>query len=238
MNTILVLIITFVAMFVQTVVGFGYGSIAVPCCALLMSTNESTALTSTVALVSIIILAIINIKKVNYKLLLYIVPIAIVGNIIGANLANNLPDVFMKKFLAIALILSSIYQLFVANKIKVKQSIFLALSMGLLSGFLQGSIVMGGQPIALFLLSAINDKDEYLGTISMYFVIINIVTVITRILNHSLNLGNVNLVLLMMVPTVLAIFLGRKVFNKLTLDSMKSFIYSFIILIGGYILII
>lgn len=32
MMTILVLIITFVAMFVQTITGFGYGSIAVPTC--------------------------------------------------------------------------------------------------------------------------------------------------------------------------------------------------------------
>lgn len=235
METILVLLITFVAMFVQTIAGFGYGSIAVPCCSFIMSTSESTALTSTVALVSIIILAIINIKKANYKLLLCTVPTAIIGIILGTSVADSLPDRLLKRFLGIVLILSAIYQLYISRQIKVKKSMGLAISMGLLSGFLQGSIVMGGQPIALFLLSATNDKDEYLGTINWYFVIINIVTVTAKILNHSINMGNINLVGLMMIPTVAAIYLGTKVVKRLTLDNMKMIIYIFMIVVGSYI---
>ena len=71
----------------------------------------------------------------------------------------------------------------------------------------------------------------------MYFVILNAVNVLTKIVNKSINFGNVRLVLLMMIPTCLAIYFGRKTVKKLTLSNMKTIIYVFMIIIGTYITI-
>ena len=236
-TTLLLLLITFVSMFVQTVIGFGYGFIAVPLYSFLLSSSEITAISTVVATGAILILSGLTIKKTNLKILLYILPPCLIGTYVGISIGKALPEATLKRYLGLVLVFMAIYQLSISKRIKVKANLPFAILLGFISGILQGSVVMGGAPIALYLLVCTDDKDEYYGTMNCNFIIVNIFMIIIRILNGQLNSGSTSLILLMMIPTVLAIYIGRKLLKKISVESMKNVVYGFMILMGSYIVI-
>jgi uncharacterized membrane protein YfcA len=102
---------------------------------------------------------------------------------IALQTAMRLPTQYLKMFLGLLLMLVAIFFAFFPNRIKISPSIRNGLITGALSGIGAGFAGIGGPPLAIYFLSALNDKEKYIGTIQFYFTLTNGGGIFSRLLN-------------------------------------------------------
>ena len=86
---------------------------------------------------------------------------------------------------------------------------------GVLSGVLNGAVSLSGPPIVVLLANENKDKNQFRGSLTLVFFLLNIVTVALywhRGLFQSSELGNMMILFpIMIIGTYLGIYLGNKV---------------------------
>ena len=86
--------------------------------------------------------------------------------------------------------------------------------------------------MVVYFLSARESNDEYLATIQMFFALSNVISGVSRALSGFYTTS----VLIMIVPAfltmLLANYLGRKVYGKLSPAILKKVVYAFMAVSG------
>ena len=82
--------------------------------------------------------------------------------------------------LGVALFALSIYFFFFSEKIKIKPTWYAGLIAGVISGIMSGMFAIGGPPVVIYYLHSEESTDDYLATISAYFVFSGIISVAAK----------------------------------------------------------
>ena len=75
-------------------------------------------------------------------------------------MAPYLPTDLLKKVFGVFLMLLSVYFLVFSSKLKIKATLMSATVCGTLAGILGGLFGIGGPPMVIFFLAALDDKEE------------------------------------------------------------------------------
>ena len=135
--------------------------------------------------------------------------------------------------LGAALILLSGYMFFFSSKIKIKPSPFTGLAAGGFSGILGGIFSMGGPPVVIyFMQSEGDDKDRYLATIQMYFLLSNVYGTAVKAINGFITKDVLILAAFGTVGMIAGIFIGKLIFKKLRVDILRRVVYCFMAVAG------
>ncbi len=102
---------------------------------------------------------------------------------IALQTAMRLPTQYLKMFQGLLLMLVAIFFAFFPNRINHRPRIRNGLLTGAPSGIGAGLAGIGGPPLAIYFLSALNDKEKYIGTIQFYFTLTNAIATFSRLLN-------------------------------------------------------
>ena len=156
----LLVLISFGGSFLQRVTGFGYGifmMMFLP--GLVGSSVESAALAGLISCCTCSYNAIRMRGSVQWKLAVPTVAASLITVPIAVRWVTVVPETLVRTLLGVVLILLSIYFLFFAGKIKLRPSVPGGLAAGAVSGILGGMFSMGGPPIVLYLVQAINVRD-------------------------------------------------------------------------------
>ena len=131
------------------------------------------------------------------------------------------------------LILLSIYMFFFSSKIKIKPNPFTGLVAGGGSGVLGGLFSMGGPPVVIyFMQSEGDDKEKYLATIQMYFLLSNIYGTTVKAINGFITKEVLILAAFGSVGMVAGIFIGKLIFKRLRADVLRRVVYCFMAVAG------
>lgn len=141
-------------------------------------------------------------------------------------------DTLLKRILGGVLVLLSIYFLFFSSSIHIQPTPRNGLIAGGLSGVLGGLFSMSGPPMVVYMLSTGKEKEEYLGTIQVYFFLTNLYTAVLRAINGMITLQVVELALVGAVFSGTGFLIGVRLLRRIDAVTLKKIIYGFMAVSG------
>lgn len=234
---IFVILVTFFAVFINTVTGFGFGIISVALFSLIMPTYSAVALISIITVVMGFMLTGFRINHVQWRLLIIPVCLSLTAGFFCIHFGASLPDKIAKRVLGAFLIILSLYFVFFSGRVRIKATPKSGAVMGILSGSFTGLFGIGGPPMVLYYLVCIDEKTKYMATLQMHFLIVNICMLIIRFFYNQLTVECWELFGVAIIPLLAAVYLGTKLFKLLNEKALRRTIYVFMALCGGYYLI-
>ena len=222
-----------VASFIQRVSGFGFGIAIMTVLPYLMdSYGESTALSGMLAGAQSLFVAIRMRAYISWRRLLPILITFIIVSYFSVLTVSNIDDKTLKHVLGGILIAVSIYFFFFSERIRVKPTIPIQISMGTLSGMMGGFFAMQGPPAVLYFLSSEKTKEDYIAISQAYFVIGNIMMTLFRYKAGFVTVAVGQAWCFGILAVCIGTWLGTKVFNRLSTSNLKKIIYVFICISG------
>lgn len=234
METIGLIVIVLVASILQAGTGFGFSIMATPFLLLLFDAHDAIQLNIILSLLISIIMTFKIRSYVDKEILIRLIKGSLIGILPGILLFIFLDVQPLKILVSILILLSTV--LLVA-KITVKQTKLRELTTGALSGLLTTSIGMPGPPLLIYFSGANVDKAILRSTTLAYFVFIYLASILLQFPMYSISKG-VWLSALWALPfTLLGIYLGQLVFNRLNQQLFQKIIYALLFFTGIYLLL-
>lgn len=176
MVTLFVLILTIIASFIQRVTGFGFGIFVMMFFPFFLpSYGESIMLSGLLAGTTAFLITISNMHYVRWQMMGIIVLFNVIASFLAIEYMSSLSNETLKRCLGVVLILIALYFLWGKNK---SNKLFLSRwaqgIIGTISGIMGGMFAMPGPPVALYCISSIDNKREYVVTLQAFSVIFNI----------------------------------------------------------------
>lgn len=222
----------------QSVSGFGFGIVAVSLMAYFITPyNNCVAVSGLLSLGLNGVLAWKYRAHIRWRVLLPPMASFFVSSALVVTFAAGSADALLKKLLACALILLSVYFAFFSKKLKIKPTVVSGIIAGLLGGVLDGFFGMGGPPVVLYLMSATASKEEYLGTLEMYFTVAALYVTAMRAVNGMINGQVLLLALIGLAAAAAGMLIGQRAFKRMSGDTLRRVVYGFMAVSGVIMLI-
>lgn len=233
--TTIILLITSacVASFIQRVSGFGFGIAIMTVLPYLMNSyGEATALSGLLAAAQSLFVAVRMRQYLSWKRLMPILITFIIVSYFSVLTVASIDDKTLKRVLGVILIAVSIYFFFFSERIKVKPTLPIQISMGTLSGMMGGFFAMQGPPAVLYFLSSEKTKEDYIAISQAYFVLGNIMMTFFRFKAGFVTPAVGIAWCYGIVAVFIGTWLGTIVFNRLSIRNLRKIIYAFICISG------
>lgn len=232
------IVVVGIGAFLQTTIGFGFPVFTMVFMPLLFPYNTAVALNQITALANCIYLAIRYCKKIKWKVLLpLLIPTLLVG-VFFTYFSFSIDVSIIRLLLGMLLVSIAVYMYRFSDKIHIKSTPKNGIIAGVIAGVGNGLFSIGGPPSALYLLAAIpDDKEAFVGTMQVYFVICNVFNIIIRVLNGAFSsTGAFAEICMGWCAVLLGTGLGTLAFRRISNSSLKKFVYAFIGVNGLFII--
>ena len=239
MSTAFFVILVFISSIVQRVSGFGFGIVMLGFMPLMFSYQDSLIIVSILSILVCIVAFAGIYKDARYDLLLYPMIFYVISNIICVKFLKDNLQADWRSVLGIVLILVGLFFAFVMKNISLKANKKYGALFGLLSGCLGGLFGVGGPPMILYVLSLKEiTSREYISTVQLFGLTSCAIDFIIKA-SYGLVVSEVYIwVLSGIVPLILGIYLGSKIYGKLSAESIKKVVYAIIIADGLMLMLV
>ena len=237
MGLVLVAVVTLICGTIQSMVGFGYNILFMALIPIFIPYNEAILVCLFGALLSCTVNLIPRFKKARVK---YIIP-ALISYFVAAALATSFVDgldvSILRRGLGLLLFALAIFFIFFSSHIKIRGTVLNGIIAGLLSGAGGGAFAINGPPIGIYMLSVLNDKEEYMATTQAYFIIAGIYTIAVKLITTGASVIILSHTAVVLLATAAGVLAGIKINDKLNEKAVKMCVYIFMGLSGLWILI-
>lgn len=238
MMTAIFLLACLVGSVIQTVSGFGFGIFVQTIFPFVLpSTGVGVAISSMLTSSSSSLVMFRLRHRIDFK--------AVIPSLLGFFSTSaavifffaGQPDHLIRKMLAVVLVLMSVYFLFFSSKIKIKPTILNGVIAGMLSGTLGGLFGISGPPMVVFLLSAFGDDSEkYMANIQFFFTLTGLYSTIMRVVAGLIDWYVVSHWMMGLAAVFLGVYIGRKIFAKISVSTLRKLVYGFMAASGIFML--
>ena len=216
----------------QTVTGFGAGIVIMMVLPLFFPVVSAAAINSSICTALALGLAWHYRRQVRWKLILWSAICFGTASTLAVTYLSALKSDLLLKLLGVCLMALSIYFLFFSQKLRVKATTGTAMVCAGISGTLGGLFGIGGPPMVIYYLAALEGKEEYLGTLQMFFAITGGYICLLRALQGTYTADMVPLTLLGILATLLGMQVGRRIVDRMDEQVMRKVIYVFLAITG------
>ena len=226
------LLIAFTASLIQSSCGFGYAVFAATTLPFLLPYPQAVALSTMGGGIMSLIVVIRNRGKLRLDVLW---PCTLASSVIvvaAVIFSVGKSSAVLTRVLGALLILLSIYFFFFSGKVRVKPTVINGLIFGAISGAGSGFFSIGGPPVVIFLLSALDNKEEYRSTIAVQFICNNIIATTVRLMNGIITPQLMQTAALSVIPIVLGIWAGGYFFRLMSETTLRRVVYAFMAVSG------
>ena len=213
--------------------GPGAGAVVVPLLSLVISPVQAAGIMLPILCVMDIFAVRTFRRQYDRDQLKILLPAALVGIIAGVSTMNLLPVKMLKLMIgaiAIAFVLNYLYKRseHKGKKGKRWQGYF----WGAVSGFTSAQIHAGGPPVTIYILSQNLDKTVLIGTMAMFFAIVNYVKLIPYSLMGLLDINNLltSLVLIPLAPV--GVRVGYLLMQRISQQAIYRVLYVMLFISG------
>ena len=221
------------ASFLQRVSGFGFGILIMTFLPYIMpSYGEATALSGLLAMVTSGIVVFQKWRLIPWRKLLPILVTFMVVSWFAVLIVAHQPGNVIHRVLGVVLILASLWFFFFSDRVKLRPSLGVQVSMGTISGMMGGLFGMQGPPAVIYFLSASAGKDEYVAISQAYFLIGNIVMTVFRWNSGFVTTAVGQAWLAAIVAVLLGGWLGAVVFERLSAKAVRKVAYAYMAVSG------
>jgi uncharacterized membrane protein YfcA len=223
--TVLSLVLAVFAAFIigvsKTSVG-GVATLAVGIFGALMPAKESTAAVLLLLIIGDVIGVLSYHKHADWGLLKKLLPSVLPGIALGALFVHVMPDVGLKTFIGVILVVMLILQLWTRRKpVAVEEEVrelhpVATVGTGVAAGFTTMTANAAGPIMSLYLLAARVDKTRFLGTGAFYYLIINLTKVPFSAALGLFHWSTLWLTLILFPAVLIGAWLGRILIRRVS----------------------
>ena len=148
---VLVALVVLCASFIQSVTGFGFGIFSMIFLPTLFGVyTEGNVLSSMLSMLTSFAVAVVMWRKISWKNLVFPLIGCLFSTYLAVEFIGTQDNDTLILLLGILLVVLSVYFFFFSGKLKIKPTWYTGLSMGILSGFMDGMFSIGGPPIVIY----------------------------------------------------------------------------------------
>ncbi len=217
---------------IQSVSGFGFAIFMMSVIPNVLPYTTSTVVSGLLSLGTNVANTTRYRKYIDWKQIWFPMAGYFVVSFLVVTFAAGKSDELLKRILGVVLIGLSIYFLFFSNKIHIRPTPRNGVIAGGLSGVLGGLFSMSGPPMVVYMLSTGKEKEDYLGTIQMYFFITNLYTNVLRFFNGMVQMQDILLVLSGLIFSTTGFLIGVRLLKHIDAALLKKIIYAFMAFSG------
>ena len=233
---LLVLVIVFVAVFVQSAIGFGSALVAMPLLVPLIGFGVATPLVGLMGVIVGPVVLLMDGRKMDFRSAWRITISSFLGVPFGLLLLRFAPESIVKVGLGILLIGYGLFNLFTHGLPEIKK-VWLAYPFGFVSGILGGAYNTNGPPLVIYGTLQRWPPEQFRATLQGAFFFTNFVILAGHAL-AGLWTRQVWLLFLYTSPAVfLAIFAGRAVNTRIPQKLFARIVYGVLIALGVLFLV-
>jgi uncharacterized membrane protein YfcA len=218
------------AWFMSTLAGGGSSLILMPIIALFLGSIAIPSVITISALFGNIERAIIYRHKINWDVVRWELPGALLGAFLGAFMLSKINPEWLTLLIALFLFLSGIHSLIKKESKSLKVYSWSFLPLGFCSAFSSGIIGSTLPFLTPFYLNYGLKKDELLGTQAINRTVINLIKVIAYTIFGVLKLPYLGYGLMIGLASLLGNWLGYIVLQKINEQSFRNCIVSFVLI--------
>lgn len=233
----LLFLIALLSGLVQGCTGFGSSIVAMTLLPLVMPFKDATVATAFSSFFMILLLMLRLRRYINFKLMLFPLIASILTSLLGVFALTAGSDTLMRRILGFVLILTSIFLILFSGRFMIRQTPVNGALAGAVSGFLNGLFNLGGPPMVMYLLSASEDKMEYNASLQFYFACNSVVVLISHLVLGNLNAANLSVSGIVLAGLLVGVFVGFRLFEKLSMSLIRKIIYGFMVAFGSYLIL-
>ncbi|MCL2833207.1 MAG: sulfite exporter TauE/SafE family protein [Treponema sp.] len=208
------LIIVFAAGFIQGLTSFGFALISVPLLLRLFPLNETVPIIVVLCFLTNILVLYNCIKEVKIKKIWLLIISSLLFAPLGVYSLQTINSEYLKIFCGIIIIIFSLF-LILKKSFPIKMEKLGYVIAGSASGFLNGSLSLSGPPVVLFLSNQGINKEGFRANITFSALVLNLITIITYLINGLLTRAVFGKILYLIPAMVLGVFIGIKLCKKL-----------------------
>ena len=223
--------------------GGGVGAVATPLVALTIPVADAAAILLPILIVADFFSSRHYFKDADWGLLRFLLPWASFGILIGwlffQRFSDNEP--VLKFGIGLISILFVLYQMFGALFIKKEDRWIptnrFGMVMGGIAGFTSTLAHVGGPPLAIYLLLKQIPRKVYVGTIVLFFTIVNLIKLIPYGWLGLLRVGNIGVTLVLLPFVVIGVQVGAWLNGKIDEVWFNRIIYALLFVTGVQLII-
>ncbi|MEG0418675.1 MAG: sulfite exporter TauE/SafE family protein [Gordonibacter sp.] len=230
MEKVLFLGAFFFAYTVQAITGFAGNIFAMPVGTTLLGLNSTVSILNAMGFFACGLLALMNIKHVNWRELGKILAVMVVFMMVGIWLDTIMPlHILLKIYGAVIVVIGAKNLLFKRQKFLPEWALWVILA---LAGIIQGMFVSGGALLVIYAVQKLRDQQEFRITLSMTWTVLNFIYACIAFQQGHFT-GDVLQIILMCIPlAVIATVLGSKLQKKISRERFLKLVYVMLLLIG------
>lgn len=220
---------------VQAIAGFAGNVFVMPVGVHLFGMGPSVSILNALGFFACGLLALLNIKSVNWRELGRILAVMIVFMALGIWLDTLIPVPSLMKIFGVVVVLIGLkFLLFPKQKYMPKPLLFAVLAM---AGLIQGMFVSGGPFLVLYAIQRLEDKEQFRATMSMTWAVLNFLYAALSFSQGHFT-GDVWALIAVCIPlSLLATFLGNRLSRKFSRDGFMKFTYVLLVAVGVLLIV-
>lgn len=225
MAAVVIVLSCLAAGLVQAVTGFGSGIITMLFFPLYYPLVKASALSTAIVLQLSSTLTWRYRKHCQWKIVLQTAFFYLITSSIAVLLSPYLPTLLLKRVFGGFLLCLSVYFLLVEGKFKIKANFISAFICGSLSGVTGGLFGIGGPPMVIYFLAALDDKLAYIASIQLFFLLTGGYTMILRVINGIYTSDLLIYTLIGMLAIHFGKLIGIRIVDRINVEMMRKMVY-------------
>ncbi len=232
---VLFILVLMFGVFVQALAGFGGTLISMPLGIMLMGMALTKPVMTIVAWITGVVVIFAEYRHINWRELLKMVAVMLVGVLAGIWLTGKLQLQFLLIIYGVVVAAIGVKKFFFPSKGQPPKSVQnLALA---IAGIMQGLFVSGGSFLAVYAVERLPEKREFRGTVNAVWAMLNTVMIGTYFLNGAMTKEVLTMSGIAIVPTLVAIWLGGVLTKRVKQQTFLKIVYVILMVSGAVLLI-
>ncbi len=237
MNIPLLILIITAASFVQSAAGYGFSMVALSLMTFFLPMRTGSVIAVLAMLPLTLYITLRHARKVNWRIFLIPFITSSIATLLGVRLLLVADNTLLLKILGGVLVLLSLFTIFAGSNLRITPTIPVQLSFGVVSGILSGLFTMGGPPIAIYMLAATADKDEYNSTLQTFFLFATVVAILTHLFYGNITREALVYSAYALIGVAVGTALGLAFLKRLSNDKVRKLVYGVMLVMGVVLLL-
>ena len=217
---------------IQTVTGFGAAVLLMLVIPYFFDMVTAPAVSSVIAMGLSITLVWKFRKRIQWKVCLLPTAVYIVMSVVAINVAKDLDLDHLSLAFSVFLIVLALFFFCLSDRLSMRANWKTASACAAISGTTSGLFSIGGPLMAMYFVSAIEEKEDYIGTLQFLFAISNTVNLITRIAKGIFTVDLIPVAVIGFCGINMGKLAGLKILGKIDPKKTKKVVYAFVGLSG------
>lgn len=236
MNNVLFLIVVFLTNIVQCITGFAGTVLAMPFSVMLVGYDTAKPILNLLGLLASVYVVAVCFKSINKRLLLKMTSLMLAGMAAGMFLKRYIVGnpTLLYRLLGAIVIAFAVWNAvrFYAHKDDIRLPALASFILLLAAGVVHGLFVCGGPLLVTYASEKIKDKDEFRGTLSAAWIILNGIMFVTDIVQEAFSEPVIKLSLLSVGVLAAALVIGNLLSKRMSRSLFLQITYVLMLISG------